>query len=289
MSVSNVVSVVLCWFWFSSACAEELAWVTLPLKGILEVKDGKLAEGSVSSTQQLLEMQLPEFTHTYQVSAPNRLQHDMAAGKSICSTATMQLPERDQVGYFIPFLPIEPMQLVTREAMQDAMPLQDGRVQLAKLIETDKFTGAITATRGYPSELGVLLAQAKQSGRIKLLESSSSGANVIAMIAYGRMDYTLEHPQVFAGVSETAYLPTRLVSLPIAEAHELMISGVYCSRTDWGRKMAIRIDQAVRAVLRQPDKVIATYKHSFEQSHYPRYEERVRAYFKQRSEQVVSF
>lgn len=286
MRACLVVTSILMALQLSHAAATELVWETMPLAGVAELKNGKPADGIIYAAQMLLEEQMPEFSHQYEVSAPKRLVLNMARGKRSCSTSTLRHPDRDAVGYFIPFLPTQPMQLVVRRELLEKLPLLDGQVVLTDLIKTEGLKGIIVGSRGYPSELTELLSKGTQNQSLDVISSTSSGANVIGMIQRRRADYTLEFPIVFNSLLALNEAEGRLLGLPIRENQALSESGVYCSRTVWGKSMAKRIDQAVRHAIVDTDKIMKLYGR-FQQG--SDFEDQIKAYLTKRAQQETLF
>lgn len=280
---------LLALFVMGAAGSEELIWSTQPMAGVAELKNGKPIDGVLFAAQQLLEEQLPDLIHRYEVSAPNRLLREMADGRPVCATLRLQHPERDEVGYFIPYLPTQPMHLLTRKSLLGAFPLDNGQVSLAKLVESRELKGIIATNRGYPTELSGVLDKGRQNGSIQAIHSSSSAGNLIAMVSHERADYTLEYPAVSQNIRQTSNLAHGLVSLPLLENHEWSPAGLYCTRSPWGKQMALRLNLAIQAIMRQPDRVLALYQPFLVPSTRETDEQWLRAYFKSRSEQVPTF
>lgn len=268
--------------------AEEIHWQTLPLVGVAELKDGKPAEGVVYAVQHFVEQALPEYQHRYSASAPRRLHHDLQAGLARCSTLLLQDAELDRVGYFVPFLPALPMQLVVRADLQESLPMEQGAVSLSRLMHQTRLRGAITASRGYPVELRALLAQGVAQGSIQSMDSNSSGQNLLSMISLGRLDYTLEFPVVIKRYVQTSNLPS-LRGIPIAENRSLSTAGFYCARTPWGRRIAERLDQAVRAITASPEPLMPLYQANNDPVTLEYFKAQLRTWLEQRSRTPTAF
>jgi uncharacterized protein (TIGR02285 family) len=286
MRTKTVIAGVLLALQLGVATATELVWETLPIAGVAELKNGKPADGLIHASQLLIEEQIPELQHRYEVSTLKRLELNMARGKHRCSTATLRHPGRDAVGYFVPFLPTQPMQLVTRRDLLKTLPMLDGQVVFSDLIRMEKLKGLIVSSRGYPDELKGLLTQGVQSDALKVLSSASSGANVVSMIQHRRADYTLEFPIVLQKILTLNDAEGSLLSLPILENQTLTVSGIYCSKTAWGKDMAKRIDQAIQRAVGDTERVMRLYQPLRLDA---KLDNKVRAYLKSRAQQASSF
>jgi len=269
--------------------AEVIYWQTLPLVGVAELKDGKPADGVVYAVQRFIEQALPEYKHLYKPSAPLRLYHDLETGLARCSTVLLQDANLDRVGYFVPFAPTLPMQLIVRSDIREQLTFEQGAVSLNRIMQQTRLKGAIVSGRGYPKELQELLEQGIEQGRIQSMNSSSTGQNLLSMIQAGRIDYTLEFPIVIKRHEETSNLSATLLGIPIVENQELSTSGFYCARTSWGRKIAERLDQAVRAITAKPDQLMPLYQATNDPSTFKYFEPKVRAWLAQRANTPTEF
>lgn len=271
------------------ALGQELTWSTLPLAGAAELKNDKPAEGVIYELQHLLEQTLPEFRHRYVVSTPKRLLHEMTAGIPRCSTLLLRHPELERVGYFVPYLPTLPIQLVVRSGMRDELPFEMGRVSLAELVQRPELRGAIAENRGYPAELQPLLDLGLAKGRIKAFNSTSSGNNLLSMISHGRLDYSLEYPFVVRHFTDGTALPTPLTTIPVTENILMSPAGLYCTRTPWGKNMATRLDRAIRQIVSTPEQMLPMYRKTVDKQVFDYYEPQLRAYLEERAQTPTEF
>lgn len=263
--------------------AEEIHWQTLPLIGVAELKDGKPADGVVFAVQQVIERFLPDYTHRYSISAPKRLLHDLQAGYPRCTTILLQGHELGRASYFVPFLPALPMQLVVRADAYTSLPLQEGGEVSLEQILNSRLKGAITASRGYPNDLQPLLSKAVVAARLQSINSNSNGANLLSMIQVGRLDYTIELPIVIKRFSDTTPQPEQLIGVPISEDNKLATTGFYCARTEWGKTVARRLDQAIRELASTPEKLMPLYLNAYDSASVERFEPHIRAWLAQRA------
>lgn len=262
---------------------EELIWSTLPLVGAADLKDGKLGEGVVYELQRLIEQALPEFEHSYVISNPKRLIHEMQSGTQRCSTILPWNAELVRAGYFVPYIPTLPLQLIVRADTAEDIPIENGRVSLEKLVQSPRLRGGIVDGRGYPTELQPYIDQGLANQHITAINSQSSGANLLSMISYGRLDYNLEYPAVVKSHSGTASLPHPLRGIPIIENIQMSPAGLYCPRNFWGKSMASRLDNAVRQIVTDPEQLLPMYIKTVDEQLYDFYEPQLRTYLEERA------
>ncbi len=251
-----------------------MTWLVMTLPGA----GTQQRAGFIYEAQRLLEENLPEFNHVHEQSTHKRLERDLEAGRQVCSTLTLEHPGRSKFGFFAAYVPAPPMELVSRAGLLPPQTLNDGKVSLAKLISTP-LKGGIASTRGYPSELADLIQAGIREARIKVINTSSPGVNLIAMIAHERLDYTIEFPAVASELTKGIAPARALVSLPIVENPHLVPAGIYCPRNEWGRRMIVGISAAIQRLARSPESLLQLYSESQRGA----YEHSIRAFFRSRS------
>ena len=280
------------WIYFgllSPVPAEELLWTTLPLAGAVEVTDGRPTDGVVYEAQHLLEQTLPEFQHRYVISTPSRLLYEMKSGVPRCSTLLLRNPELESFAYFVPYIPALPIQLVVRSDMLEKLPIDDGRVRFEQLLQHSELRGAIAEKRGYPSELQPLINLGLHAGSITAINSPSSGNNLLSMISYERLDYSLEYPVVVKRFSQATALPKPLTTILIAENIQMSPAGIYCTRNAWGKGVAAQIDHAIRKIVSDLDKLLPMYRKSVDPKIFDYYESQLRVYLTHRAQTPTEF
>lgn len=279
-----LVVTVASWSFLSAhTFAEDMTWAVLDVPGAASHRDGTPDEGIVLDAQKLLEAQLPGLIHRYERSTPRRLDRDLFAGRPICSTLTLRNPDRSKSGVFIPYLPALPMELVSRADLLPALAVEHGQASLAKLLEKP-LKGGISSTRAYPPELADLIDKGVKQGTLEIINTSSPGVNLIAMVSLKRLDYTFEFPIVSAEIRRATPYSTVLVSVPMMENPSLIPTGIYCPRNVWGRQMAKRIDTAIQRVASKPEPLLQLYRNQK-----PSYEPQLREYFRERGSAKIEW
>ena len=287
-------------FWIGFVClllsplsqAEQLKWTVWPIPGIVNVVEGEPTDGITMLALRQLMQRMPELEPDYRLANRLRQQRDMERGLEFCSTPLFQRPDTDRYAYFVPFLVSTPIQAVVRYDQIEQFPLRGGRLVLSDLLDTTDFNAAVSAFRTYPPLIQAWLGAAEPLGRAERISGSLSGENLLLMVSHGRIDLTFEFATITRAVSQQLQTPIPLVSLPLAEEMELVVSGIYCSGSDWGRSMAERLDQAIRELLQEPlalEQLLSLYAEYLPAETWAAFEPQIRAYFDQRAEQVHSW
>lgn len=279
-----VICMLVGFGWSAAAPGETLPWALLPLPGVVELENGVPVRGMQLDALHLLEDRLPDVQSTYRAANYRRLQRDMAQGMDFCAAPFFRRADTDRIGYFVPFTVSSPIQLVIRRADLQRFPLQDERISLRTLLQDSKLAGGLSTSRTYPEELRELLHQGLESGRLEWVAGATGGENLPLMVSVGRLDYSFEFSTMVNAMSADPRLHEPLVSVPLDESLALVESGIYCTRSEWGLRMAGRLDQAIRELSRQPQTLLELYRRYMPASTYRMYSEKIAAYYQVRAD-----
>ena len=106
------------------------------------------------------------------------------------------------------------------------------------------------------------------------------------MVGSGRLDYSFEFSTIVDSMAADPRLRAPLQSVPLQERLALVESGIYCTRSAWGLRMARRLDTAVREVAREPQALLQLYRRNLPPQIYAVYRDKLRAYYRERADQV---
>lgn len=263
--------------------AEELVWGVVPIPGVFNVREGQVVDGVLFEAMQLLAARLPELQMRYEVLPMARVEQRMGGQSEMCSSGQLQSPERDQQGYFIPYVATTPIHVLVRRQTRDQLLIEDGQVSLDWLFGNPYLRGALAKSRVYPASIRERLLQAHAAGHLPELGGSQGGENLLLMVSHHRLDYVFDYPVIYTEVMRHFSLSDALVSVPLRENAELVTVGIYCSRTPWGARMAGRLDQAIRELSATPASTLAIYQRWLPPEVYSHYHKQLLAFFAQRA------
>lgn len=278
-----LASVLYCLSGALLAQADELIWGVVPIPGAFNVRDGEVVDGMLFEAMQLLATQLPELQMRYEVLPMARIEQRMSEQSEICSSGQLQSAERDQSGYFVPYVVTTPIHVLVRPQTLDQLLIEDGQVSLDWLFANPYLRGALAASRVYPEPIRERLLKSHTEGRLPRLGGSLAGENLLLMVSHHRLDYVFDYPVIYTEVMRHFSLSDALVSVPLRENAELVTVGIYCSRTPWGARMAGRLDQAIREVAAAPTSAMDIYQRWLPPEVYSHYHEQLLAFFTQRA------
>ena len=263
--------------------ADELVWGIVPIPGAFNVRDDKVVDGVLFEAMQLLAARLPELQMRYEVLPMARVEQRMGERGEMCSSGQLQSPERDQLGYFVPYVATTPIHVLVRRQTLGQLLIEDGQVSLDWLFGNPYLRGALAKSRVYPTSIRERLLQAHTAGQIPELGGSLGGENLLLMVSHHRLDYVFDYPVIYTEVMRHFSLSDELVSVPLRENAELVTVGIYCSRTPWGARMAGRLDQAIREVSAEPASTLAIYRRWLPPEVFDHYHEQLLQFFAQRA------
>lgn len=266
------------------ASAEPLPWALLPLPGVVELKDGVPATGLQLDALRLLEGRLPDMQPSYRAANYRRLQQDMAQGMDFCAAPFFRRADTDRIGYFVPYTVGTPIQLVIRRAELQRFPLRNGRVALGELLRDESLRGGLATARTYPEEIRGLLHSGLEQRSLEWVGGAVGGENLPLMVSVGRLDYSFEFGTIISSLEGDPRLQKPLLSVPLAESMALAESGIYCTRSPWGLRVAGRLDQAIRDLARQPEALLELYRRTLPPQTYQAYGQKIADYYHLRAD-----
>ncbi len=265
---------------------EPLPWALLPLPGVVELQEDGPPSGMQVEALRLLEARMPDIQPSYRAVNYRRLQQDMAQGMDFCAAPFFRRADSDRIGYFVPYVVSTPIQLVIRADALERFSPRGGRVSLARLLEDPALQGGLSSSRTYPDDLLPLLERGLRNGRLQWIGGASGGQNLLLMVGSGRLDYSFEFSTIVDSMAADPRLRAPLQSVPLQERLALVESGIYCTRSAWGLRMARRLDTAVREVAREPQALLQLYRRNLPPQIYAVYRDKLRAYYRERADQV---
>lgn len=247
------------------------------------------SRGIVVEGLQLLKPWMGATTLRFQMANLPRLEESLKEGREQCVTGMFATPERDRIGYFVPFLMTPPLQLVVREDLVPRLPMHGNEVQLEALLADRSLRGVLAEQRPYPGPLQGRLLAALDAGVIKRQAGGTAGTGqtLLLMISHARADYTFEYPSIVLGMAEDPLLKAPLVSVLIQGNEALQVSAIYCPRTPWGLAMAQQLEHAVQALMAEPDTLLKLYARWLPGNVFERYQADLRRAFEYRAAHPV--
>ena len=228
----------------------QLTWgiTAFPLL-LLQKGEQSSAEDKPPAPLEAITQRLPEYSHHLMQMNVSRALVELEKRDDLCVVGLQRNAERDKLGYFIPLFISLPPQLVIRSSDEQTFSNGQPSVSLVQLLQRSDLRGAILAGRNYGPQLMPILQKAQEQGRLQLIQTSGSGSNLLDMLRHKRIDYALEYAetlQVMQTIDEMRPIVQSLSLLPLQETTKPIISGIYCSRTEQGKRLADQIERIAR-------------------------------------------
>jgi uncharacterized protein (TIGR02285 family) len=257
----------------SVASDHQVVWVLPDWAGFSNFNNQQPVDGLVYETLRLITGRLPEYRHGFQLGNVPRAFKDIEDGKPVCFGAALATAERDRIGYFTEMMVLPPVHLIVRTDLAETLRPQ-APLSLRHTIDDPALHGVVTKGRLYGPALQALLHDRPPSN-LQLVHSPNLGANLSAMVAHKRADYTLEYP-----LPSLLYATgtSRLSALPLKETGPSAITGIYCARTPWGRQLSERFRRQVQHQARNPEALLAIYERWLPASQLPDFQPHIAAF-----------
>jgi uncharacterized protein (TIGR02285 family) len=200
----------------------------------------------------------PEFVHDVQYVPNLRGEMLWQNKQNLCFPCMIHRhPPQSSVIYSAITHHYSPHGLITRPELADRLIQQFGNpIDLAALSQTDQYRFVQHAGRGYGSLQATVVKFILSSLKTSVLTGDHGAASIFAMIASGRVDYTIDYPFVmdyFAAQSDQSYR-----FIPILQNYQEVVAGAMaCTDNAWGRNVIERLDARMSSMRDDQDFVEA--------------------------------
>lgn len=227
----------------SAPAVESITWL---VSNTIAVQDGDVVRRPADELTQWLQARLPGVALRPELANAERSWALIRQRQQVCHAGAARTPERERWAYFSNTWLVPPPHLIVRQDRRDALPVDaHGAVDLEALLQGGALRGLMPQGRSYGSALDAMLAAAPPSRQLQRIYGSDYGSSLLAMLAQGRGDYTLDYPNTLVPQAGEAASTAPLVALPVRGASDPVISGVACPRTPWGLAAIRLIDTAL--------------------------------------------
>ena len=249
---------------WACALAQEVGvmhWQVLDMPPAFTYPDGhqprtpdELGNGEVDGFMRLLIAQMPQYRHEFVEAGIARFEALSRSGKAMCSLLLVRTPERlDWLFYTPVYTPQVSRQLhvVVRRDRLAAFSSPNGQLlQLADIIKRQDLTGLLQKDRSYGPRIDALIRSQAPAGPKYMVTGRTN--QLLSMLRAGRMDYTLDYPQMVDEFLRKEGPGPELVELPIVEGLSTQMVHAACSRNPEGRRAIEAIDLAERQLAQDP-------------------------------------
>jgi len=230
----------------AQAAEGPLTWGLQDWPGLVDTRDQQPVGGIMFELLRQLTEQMPEYRHRYQLMSLQRGFELLRRGHELCVVGAFRTPERDLLGHYVGLFIAMPYQLVIRAEDLPRITQGQADVSLQALLQREDLRGALVRGRSYGPLLDPLLGGPQAAARLPRVPSLSVGTNLFEMLAHERIDYMIEHAEIYQHLQLARRFSTPLRLVPIRETPQPLIAGIYCSRNTWGERIIRRLDGLAR-------------------------------------------
>lgn len=217
-------------------------------------------QGIADVISEMIRGEMEGWTHSRVLSDVVDTTRRMRAGEQICSAAYVKTPSRESYLVFsIPDMILPPNGITIRRADRERFG-GGGEVALSALIQDPSLKLAIAQGRSYGSVIDTIIDRHRSSPHVYSRLSPDVYRTLFEMLLNGSTDYIIGYPYEAAFVARQLGVEEQIVSLPIVENREYVLSHVVCSKTPWGSAAIEEINAAIRRLRPRED-----YRHAIEQ------------------------
>lgn len=214
----------------------------------MELDDSKqkITGGQRGIQLKLLQASLPEYKHINKEMPWSRFWFLVKKGSKVCNCMALKTDERKALAQFsIPISVALPNQIIMRKQTYGELG-SPASLSLVDLMQDQRLIGLLIENRSYSHRID------------KLLRKNEKGSNtarefideqrLLKVLANKRADYTLEYPFVVTN-TVNKYLPElkdTFVCIPIAEIDPFYYAFVACPKTEWGKRVILKINESLK-------------------------------------------
>ncbi|MCP3926817.1 MAG: TIGR02285 family protein [Desulfobacterales bacterium] len=221
--------------------ADEITWMITDWKPCAYFENGKYKGYDIEMIK-LIQAELPEYNHKFLEANSARIMKTLKDEEYVCSFGYMKNAEREKFANFsIPSAYFFPNVIFMRKETHNELGTPNN-LSLSKLLSYKKLKFGIKGKRSYGKSIDKILTKYKGSERIFIGYQGNETKSMIKMLAAKRFDILIEYPDVGEVIAKEAGVEKKLVSVLIKEKKNLSWSYIAFPKTEWGRKMVVRIN-----------------------------------------------
>lgn len=218
---------------------DRITWLMSENVNIMTVKDGN---GRTPRLVNYLRRTWPQVGHELLIANTKRSWQMIENGQPVCRINAVRTPEREKTAYFINTQLTPPAHLMVRRDKLTQLPRNAaGEVQLPRLLADPDLRGALVDSRSYGTAIDDMLARRPPEAALTFYAPRDFGARVLQMVALDRADYAIDYDMALPMTRDVK----SLVSVPIQDAGDMVLSGIACPRTPWGLAAIRGVDRAI--------------------------------------------
>lgn len=200
--------------------------------------------------QQILTLiinQMPNYKHEIVVTTLARAVADIKANKYSCHPALIETKQRKEFMLFSQASLLNPTGRIIGQVNLIKPFLENGKVNLTKLLQQSPLTLAHINKRSYGQKIDNILKNNLNDRQIFQVQDIEL-TRVFKMIERKRLDFVIAYPHEISYYINNNVSTNRLGIYQIAGIPAYTLSSVACPKTPWGQQAISDINQALRKI-----------------------------------------
>lgn len=241
-------------FSFLSYSKETITWYKVPFPPFFIVEGSDYNKGTMDLMLDIYTKKLNNFDHKTEVISLNRLLEISKKSSMYGTPILMQNSERDEYLLFT-----EPYDfilsnhfIIKKNNLKYFKEFIDnkGFIDLTHVFGNKKFTIGLEAGRFYHSSLTKLI---KDSENIDYNYTVDSQLSIIKKLNSGRIDASIECPEVIDYISKTKKIPLDYIAIPIKGTDPYNLLRFSFPKNDWGSGMIPIMNKLIKDFISTKD------------------------------------
>ena len=228
----------------------------------------------------IMQQHLPSFQHQNYHTNVKRMYRDITKTKTICSTLTQKSNRNSTMLFSDPVLAIPTPRLIFDDAQSSPWlnkieKTNRDDISLSSLLERNPSVKiGINKLRSCGRKINTLIA--RYPVNFVHFDDTVSSSDLVEMLAYQRIDFTIEYPFVISFEQKISGNVSAYKSLGLSEFQPLIPVYIICGKNEIGQKVILLINemllelqstQQFRQIVEDclPDNYLATYRSQYQQ------------------------
>ena len=205
-------------------------------------------QGFVQKALQLIIERMPEYQHEMPITTLARAILDIQAGKNTCHPALYITAERKKHMLFSNAAILNPNNRVIAQPESIAPFLNNGQIDLAKLLQQDGLIFGQVKNRSYGNAIDNIFKKHSQTKNFVPIENVDL-TRLFKLIELDRVDISIAYPFEVQHYLQNNPLATgQLVAYPIVNIAPYSTGSVACPKNAWGEKIIRQINTILQEI-----------------------------------------
>lgn len=233
--------------------AGQINWLSVHWPPWMYTKGPNKGKGPANVIMQKAIERLPEYEHKMVEMNWARFWNDVSDGKHVCNVLAIKKPDRESLAAFSkPTAIFLHNAVILKKSTKEKLGNPE-TISLNEILNIENLLGTVESARSYGEIIDKIIADNKGNPTYNLRKTSGKSDNLIKMIHYDRIDYTIDYPMVTSVVLKSNGLESDITSIPIEENKKYDFTRIACPDNDWGNELLEKYNSFLPEIVNDPD------------------------------------